>query len=188
MLLEQPGSPMLKYVPSELTARSATITWTIDYTGNSAIIGYEIQYKQIFLTSKQQLEYSRTKGNQSLIIDQPSDNSLLSLNQNLTDQDLLFRKLKKESDEDEFWNQANVQFVGSSEVQESSVNSHNSQTLNAKNLQLVGQFNLNKLEPSNLYLIRLRAQNQLGYSKFSNTIFVLTKKEPPSGKKFDLIK
>ena len=196
LLLEQPGVPALKYLPTELTARSATITWTIDYNGNSAISGYEIQYKQIFLTSKQQLDYSSSskslaaKGNQSLILSNNhlSDQTNLNNPNNLTDQDLLFKKLRKESSDDEFWNhQANIQFVSSNEVQESSSlqsTSSNLQSINnlsaKSNLQLIGQFNLNKLEPSNLYLIRLRAQNQIGFSKFSNTIFILTKKESPS--------
>ena len=178
LLLEQPGSPVLKSAPSELTARSATITWSIDYSGNSAIIGYEVQAKQIFLTSKQQLDYigrNAKAGNQSLIIGQSAGDS--SANGSApADQDVLFRKLRKDAEEDEFWAQASVQFVGSNEVQESA----GGLQAQSKGPQLIGQFSLNKLEPSNLYLVRLRAQNQLGFSRFSNTIFVLTKKESPS--------
>lgn len=188
LLLEQPGSPTLKYAPSELTARSATITWSIDYSGNSAIIGYEAQSKQIFLTSKQQLDYisrSAKAGNQSLIIGQSSyagDQSAGAGNSSggPADQDVLFRKLRKESEEDEFWSQASVQFIGSNEVQESAGSLSNGPPATGKGVQLIGQFNLNKLEPSNLYLVRLRAQNQLGFSRFSNTIFILTRKESPS--------
>ena len=199
LLLEQPGSPTLRYAPSELTARSATITWSIDYSGNSAITGYELQSKQIFLTSKQQLDYisrSAKAGNQSLIIGHSSSNDQstgggnsngvsigtgngMSNSSALLDQDVLFRKLRKESDEDEFWSQASVQFIGSNEVQESAGSLPN-QPASSKGVQLIGQYTLNKLEPSNLYLVRLRAQNQLGFSRFSNTIFILTRKESPS--------
>lgn len=175
ILLEQPGSPVLKIV--ETNARMSIISWTIDYTGNLPITGYEIQYKKIFLTSKQQLEYSNNKVNQSLI--NQADLNINSL-KNLTDLDLMIKKLRKEQDIDEFWNQANVQFVSSTEVQETTNNIQSSLSNQKLSPQLVGQFNLNKLEPSNLYLIKLRAQNQHGYSKFSNTIFVLTKKESPS--------
>ena len=96
------------------------------------------------------------------------------------EQDVLFRKLRKESEEDEFWSQAAVQFVGSNEVQESAGTLASGAVQSGKGVQLIGQFNLNKLEPSNLYLVRLRAQNQLGFSRYSNTIFIQKKKESPS--------
>ena len=134
---------------TEINARSSIIQWIIDYTGNSIITGYEIQYKKIFLTSKQQLEYNKIKFNHSLI-NQSNDSDF----NNLTDLNLLFKKLRKDSNDEEFWNQANVQFVTSSEVQETNSNLQAS-NLNNNNkklaLQLIGQFNLNKLEPSNLY-------------------------------------
>lgn len=173
LLLEQPGSPQLKYVASELTARSATITWTVE-NGNSAITGYEIQFAKLFLTSRQRSDYSRTKGNQSLINQSSNGDSNLP---NLSDLDSLFKRVAKESQDDEFWSQANVQFVSSTDVQESSGLQSNGKSNGA---QLIGQYSLTKLEPSSLYLIRLKAQNPLGFSKYSNVIFVWTKKESPS--------
>lgn len=179
LLLESPGNLQLKYVPSELSARSAAIAWNVEHTGNSAITSYEIQFKHILLTSKQQIDFGiRTKGNQSLI----NQSSYGGDSSNFThlDQDSLFKRLRNESEDDEFWSQANVQFLSSNEVQESLSNS----LIKANNVPLQGQYNLNKLEPSSLYLVRMRAQNQLGFSKFSNVIFIFTKKEAPSISKY----